>query len=202
MSSEEELQTRLNGYYTYGAKNYDLAMTSHSTTASNIDLVSAIDFELGDTVLDAGTGTGANLELLPRNIILHAYDTNENMLSQAKKRAARLGLEVNWHQGDLRNIALSTEVFDVSIASYVLSGCSNPQKVLGEIIRVTRTGGVIGVLDFLRTFSKPISGFSELKLEELMSELPTNIQIESMQHYTPKKDERRSQRVYLLRKIE
>jgi len=99
----------------------------------------------GRSVLEVGVGTGLALpRYLPEKRIT-GIDLSTEMLAQARKRVAQLGL---------RNVQLLREMdaeatdfadasFDVAVAMFVASVVPHPPRLLAEIRRVVRPGGTI-----------------------------------------------------------
>lgn len=104
-------------------------------------------------VLDIGTGTGRVLELLgPRAEMGLGIDASAQMLKLARSRLAQAGLaHCTLRQADMYRLPLPdggrTEGFDRTILQMVLHHAEDPDFVLREAARVTRTGGKIIVVE-------------------------------------------------------
>ncbi|MDT0576716.1 metalloregulator ArsR/SmtB family transcription factor [Croceicoccus sp. F390] len=104
---------------------------------------------LGD-LLDIGTGTGRMAELfLPSSAHVAAIDKSPEMLRIARVRLqqvppSRLALL----QGDFRALPFTPMRFDTVLLHLVLHYAQDPETVLAEAARVTRTGGRIAIVDF------------------------------------------------------
>jgi phosphatidylethanolamine/phosphatidyl-N-methylethanolamine N-methyltransferase len=100
-------------------------------------------------ILVAGVGTGLELGLLPDNLKVTGIDLARPMLEIARTRVAHKGLD---HVQALRVMdagALEFEdaSFDVVLAPYLLSVATEPDRVLDEMWRVTRSQGEIIILN-------------------------------------------------------
>ena len=103
-------------------------------------------YEPGSKVLEVGCGVGAQtLQLVTRSpgIRLTAVDISEESLAQAK---ARVTAEVEWVQGDLRELPYDGE-FDHLFLCFVLEHLPDPVQALTKLQRVLRPGGSITVIE-------------------------------------------------------
>ena len=107
------------------------------------------DGEIGD-LLDLGTGTGRMLMVLggrARRAV--GIDLSREMLAVARANLERSDLR-DWQvrQGDLFQLPLSGESFDVAVMHQVLHYLEDPLDALVEAARVMRPGGQFLVVDF------------------------------------------------------
>lgn len=103
-------------------------------------------------VLDAGVGTGCNMPFYPPGSRVTGIDTSRAMLAVARRRAARLGLDVDLVVGDATNLALANASFDAVVTAFMF--CVIPEehhrRAFAELGRVCRPGGEVRVLDYVR----------------------------------------------------
>lgn len=108
-------------------------------------LLKAIGPVRGSKVLDAGCGTGRFSEALSRaGATVSGLDRDLAMLRVATdRRDAPLVL------GDALALPFADRVFDVAVAVTLCEFAAQPERVVGELARVTRRGGriVIGALN-------------------------------------------------------
>ena len=102
------------------------------------------------SLLDLGTGTGRMLELfgpqLERGLGL---DMSLDMLSLARTRLDRAGLRhCSVRQGDIYDLALPKDSFDVVIIHQVLHFLDDGARAVAEAARVLRPSGRLLVVDF------------------------------------------------------
>ena len=90
-----------------------------------------------ERVLDAGCGTGRLARQSQAEIV--GADFSATMLRWAKKRGQSV------IQGDLQNLPMADEQFDVVVSLNVLYAVSDPGSVLRELVRVTRVGGEVRI---------------------------------------------------------
>src|SRR5436305_2793199 len=101
-------------------------------------------------LLDLGTGTGRMLELLGPQIQRGlGLDLSLDMLSLARTRLDRAGLRhCSVRQGDIYDLALPKNSFDVVIIHQVLHFLDDSGRAIEEAARVLRPGGRVLVVDF------------------------------------------------------
>jgi len=101
-------------------------------------------------LLDLGTGTGRMLELFAPNIERGlGLDLSLDMLALARARLDRAGLQhCSVRHGDIYNLALPRDSFDVVILHQVLHFLDDGPRAVAEAARVLRPGGRLLVVDF------------------------------------------------------
>jgi 2-polyprenyl-3-methyl-5-hydroxy-6-metoxy-1,4-benzoquinol methylase len=89
------------------------------------------------TILDVGTGTGRAALLLARGAArVTAVDASEEMLVEARKRAAAQMMKVNFLQGDVHHLEFADRSFDVVVCLRVLMHTPGWRQSLAELCRV------------------------------------------------------------------
>jgi ubiquinone/menaquinone biosynthesis C-methylase UbiE len=114
---------------------------------------------LSGRILDAGTGTGANLEFYPAGAEMHGCDASPAMLARAAARARRAGCQVAFRPADLRALPYPDGYFNAVVSTFVFCVLDDALQLpaLREIGRVCRTGGEIRLLDY-RMSRRPLLG--------------------------------------------
>jgi len=100
-----------------------------------------------ERVLDAGTGTGAlafALAPLVREVV--GVDPVPALLDEARARAADFP-NVELVEGDATHLELASGSFDVAACLRTLHHVARPELVVAELVRVTRPGGLLLVID-------------------------------------------------------
>ena len=102
------------------------------------------------SLLDLGTGTGRMLELFGSDIERGlGLDLSLDMLSLARTRLDRAGLRhCSVRQGDIYDLALPKDSFDVVIIHQVLHFLDDGARAIAEAARVLRPSGRLLVVDF------------------------------------------------------
>ena len=97
--------------------------------------------DLPATVVELGSGVGANLRYLPPGAHLTAIEPNPYMHARLRRAAARHGIDLEIRNVVGEQIDLPDASADAVISSLVLCSVSDPAAVLAEVRRVLRPGG-------------------------------------------------------------
>src|SRR5258705_6439542 len=112
-------------------------------------LVEACGVGPGMRVLDVAAGTGnASLPAAQRGASVTASDLTPELLAAGRKRAEAQGVELEWAEADAENLPFEDESFDVVMSSIGAMFAPHHQDVAGELVRVCRPGGTIGLLSW------------------------------------------------------
>ena len=111
-------------------------------------VVRNLKVEPGERVLEVGVGTGLCLPLYPRECDITAIDVSQAMLDRAATRVAELGLtNVTLMKMDAGEMEFADDSFDLVIAAYVVTAVPDHRKLLKEMVRVSRRGGRLIMLN-------------------------------------------------------
>jgi ubiquinone/menaquinone biosynthesis C-methylase UbiE len=100
-----------------------------------------------ERVLDAGTGTGAlAFALAPHVAEVVGVDLVPELLAQARKRADEFP-NVTFVEGDVSSLPPDLGDFDLAASLRTFHHIRRPELVIAELVRVTRSGGRILVVD-------------------------------------------------------
>lgn len=104
--------------------------------------------EAGERVLEVGVGTGLCLPLYPRDCEVTAIDLSSAMLEKAAERVKEHGLtNVTLLRMDAGEMEFPDSNFDIVIAAYVVTAVPDHRKLMKEMIRVSRPGGRLILLN-------------------------------------------------------
>src|SRR6201989_3027961 len=115
-------------------------------------LVSRIDAQPTDTVLDVATGTAAVARELVRqkDCFVVGIDQSAEMLEEGRRRVALAAAtrKVRLQEGDARSLPFEDGQFDALTFTYLLRYVEDPAATLRELARVVKPGGTIPGLKF------------------------------------------------------
>jgi len=112
------------------------------------------DLHDGETVLDLGSGAGADVLISARRVAPRGraigLDMTDEMLELARANARDACVEnVEFVKGYIEEIPLSDGSVDVVISNCVINLAADKRKVLSETARVLRSGGRLAVSDVI-----------------------------------------------------
>jgi arsenite methyltransferase len=112
------------------------------------------DLHDGETVLDLGSGAGADVLISARRVAPSGraigLDMTDEMLELARANAREAGVDnVEFVKGYIEEIPLADESVDVVISNCVINLAADKRKVLGETARVLTSGGRFAVSDVI-----------------------------------------------------
>jgi len=105
----------------------------------------------GDRIVEVGCGSGAVIRWLAQHTDatnpLTGVDVNAYLLREARSLTQVQGLEerITFEAGDAEDLPLPSESFDVTLSFTVMEEV-DAERMLAELVRVTKPGGRIGVV--------------------------------------------------------
>lgn len=105
----------------------------------------------GDIILEAGVGTGKNIEYYPDGKQMYAVDFAPNMIMIAREKAKKLNKNVDLRIMDIQNLEFFDNTFDAVVTSCVFCSVPDPVKGLKELKRVLKANGKLYMLEHVRS---------------------------------------------------
>jgi demethylmenaquinone methyltransferase / 2-methoxy-6-polyprenyl-1,4-benzoquinol methylase len=168
---------KIRGMFSEIAGRYDLANTVLSGGIHHLWRKALVRWSFareGQTVLDCASGTG-DLAIEFKRAVgdgrVVGTDFCAEMLEPAPAKAEREGFGIKFEVADVTNLPYSNSTFDVSSISFGIRNVGDPVKALSELARVTRSGGVVMVLEFgqprLPVFAQAYNFYSKKLLPKI-----------------------------------
>ena len=129
-------------------------------------------------VLDAGCGVGATACYLAKRYgcSVVGVDISEGMIARSHERAKRERVEdsVEFRVADVRNLPFDDALFDVVICESVATFIEDKRQVAGELVRVTKPGGYVGLNEeiWIKTPPTELVEFAK-RTWEIKGQVPT-----------------------------
>ena len=115
-------------------------------------------------ILEIGAGTGNNMEYYSKGVDLTFTDISKEMVEKEKKRANRFEIKAEFSVMPAEKLKFKNNSFDTVVATLVLCSVDDPVKALREMKRVCKKGGVIVLLEHVRSSNEYIASFQKLVL--------------------------------------
>jgi len=116
-------------------------------------IISAFGASSGETWAEIGAGTGYFvIPLSSRVEKVLALDLSEQMLELLNNNLRKAGIvNVESFLSGESSLPLEDESADVVLLAYVLHEVDEPERFLGEVARVTRSGGRLCIVDYTKS---------------------------------------------------
>lgn len=100
--------------------------------------------------IDIGSGTGANIELYPRDVDLVMVEPDPHMARHLRQKLAESAREVEFVEAGAESLPFEDASFDTAVFTLVLCSVPDPRASLAEVARVLKPGGRMLFLEHVR----------------------------------------------------
>ncbi|MDZ7969832.1 MAG: methyltransferase domain-containing protein [Nostoc sp. DedSLP03] len=145
--------------YDRGSVDYDAIMKRYWHIERE-PLIASLQLKPGQTALDAAVGTGLNLPAYPEGVRVVGVDLSEKMMDEARKK--HVSADITFKVSDLCNLNFPDNTFDAAASGFTFCVVSDPVRALAEILRVTKPGALIAILDYCKSQDPEIQKWQEL----------------------------------------
>jgi ubiquinone/menaquinone biosynthesis C-methylase UbiE len=112
-------------------------------------LVEATGVRAGQRVLDVGAGSGnAAIPAAATGADVTASDLTPELFAAGRRIAAERGVDLTWTEADAEALPFPDDTFDVALSCVGAMFAPRHQVVADELVRVTRPGGTIGMINW------------------------------------------------------
>lgn len=156
--------------YSKWAPVYDLIYNQLTFSPTQAAVSKAV--RCGNTILEAGVGTGLAFKHYPGTVNLYGIDLSEHMLCRAYRKTVEENLN-HVHGLQIMNVeslGYKDNNFDAVVAQYLITLVPDPEKVLSEFLRVVKPGGEIILVNHFGQESGLLARF-EAKIAPLCKKL-------------------------------
>jgi SAM-dependent methyltransferase len=114
------------------------------TTPTAARLVNFAGVRTGQRVLDVACGTGVvAITAARRGANVSGLDLTPELLVRARENSKIAELEIDWREGDAEALPFTDGEFDVVLSQFGHMFAPRPAVVIGEMLRVLKSGGTI-----------------------------------------------------------
>ena len=112
-------------------------------------LVAGAGITADERVLDVAAGSGnASIPAAQAGARVTATDLTPELVQIGRDRSAGLGLDIVWDEADAEHLPFADDEFDVTMSSIGVMFAPFHQPVADELVRVTRPGGRIAMINW------------------------------------------------------
>jgi SAM-dependent methyltransferase len=127
----------------------DFTRIAEITASESEGFIVRLNLQPGTKVLDIACGTGnLSIPAARAGAKVTGIDIAPNLLDEARSRAAAENLEIKFDEGDAERLPYEDNSFDVIISMFGAMFAPRTDRVITELFRVCRAGGVIAMANW------------------------------------------------------
>jgi phosphatidylethanolamine/phosphatidyl-N-methylethanolamine N-methyltransferase len=151
MAAFETAQAHESKLYSELSHIYDLVFTRIFAPRIH-HVIESLSIPPGAKVLEVGVGTGLSLEAYPAHAEVVGIDLAPEMLEKAQEKVRRHAwTHVKLLQMDALNLKFPDDSFDYVTAFHVVSVVPDAQRLMSEILRVSKPQATIAMVNHFRS---------------------------------------------------
>lgn len=140
-----ELKQRMKASWMAG----DFGQIARKIASGAEEFIARLDLKPGMKVLDVACGSGnQSIPAAHAGATVTGVDIATNLLEQARVRAAEEGLKIQFDEGDAEQLPYADAQFDVVLSMFGAMFAPRPAKVVNELKRVCRPGGLLAMANW------------------------------------------------------
>jgi ubiquinone/menaquinone biosynthesis C-methylase UbiE len=135
---------------TWSAGGYNYDRISQFISGAIEHCITRLAPESGEQILDVATGTGWAARLLAnKESKVTGLDIATGLIEAARIIASKAQMEIDFQVGDADALPFANDSFDAVVSTFGVMFSSRPEDAAGELARVCKKGGRIGLTTWL-----------------------------------------------------
>lgn len=150
VKEQDQIKDKVEKVFDHSSTNYDTFIGDTMKQLTN-QLLREITIPKNPIALDIACGTGiSTIELIKKSKCLGTFygiDLSQPMLNKAEQNTVNHGTNnIHFMKMDAQNLEFPDGMFDIVICNMSLQFFPDQEKALGEMYRVLKPGGSVGIL--------------------------------------------------------
>jgi phosphatidylethanolamine/phosphatidyl-N-methylethanolamine N-methyltransferase len=153
-------------------------------------VIRSLNIEPGARVIEVGAGTGLSFAAYPPHCQVTGIDLAPEMLEKAQEKIDRNGWRhLKVMEMDALDLKFPDNSFDYAMAFHVVSVVPDAGRLMNEVLRVTRPGGTVVIINHFRSRNRLLAtldrliepiwrrlGWHTLGIEEVVGGVPLEVE--------------------------
>jgi len=189
MASLEEVQAHESKLYYELSHLYDRVFTR--VFSPRIErVIRSLNIEPGGRVIEVGAGTGLSFAAYPAHCQVTGIDLAPEMLEKAQEKIDRNGWRhLKVMEMNALDLKFPDNSFDYAMAFHVVSVVPDAARLMQEVLRVTRPGGTVVIINHFRSRNRLLAtldmlvepiwrrlGWHTLAIEDVVAGVPLEVE--------------------------